>query len=266
MTNEYLRTRLTRTFSARTSKQRSFLHPLATDAQASWGLSLYRSGEPAPNRVLPGRCGRRWCFSHSARSPPSAAPKSSPAARIQPQPITIPRLPSMCRACASAILLRPRRPVLLGAMAGRALSDSNRPPTPNPPRTSAPSNPLHWLALSQGKGECCDNNYNCKSGRCTSSDTSGFSRGAFDERCLGAGVWANPAGINSSDGSMIMWPTCWAEATPDKLVEQLEECEKWDARPQTKGTACEAQIEGLGQCDEGRQNGNSCFGAVCRRP
>ena len=56
-----------------------------------------------------------------------------------------------------------------------------------------------------------------------------------------------------------MWPTCWAEATPDKLEEQLALCEIWDARPQTKGTACEAQVEGLGQCDEGRQNGNSCF-------
>lgn len=129
----------------------------------------------------------------------------------------------------------------------------------NPAPPAPPSAPGRY---GRGKGECCGNNYNCKSGRCTSSSTRGFSRGAFDERCLGQFVWANPAGLNSSDGSQIMWPTCWAEATPDQLVEQLQKCEEWDARPQTKGTPCPAQVEGLGKCDEGRQNGNSCFGAI----
>ena len=175
-----------------------------------------------------------------------------------PGPVTL-SVPGMCQYNPA-----PPAPPSAPGRYGRAsnLSFSNRPPALNPPRTPAPSNPLHWLALSQGKGECCDNNYNCKSGRCTSSDTSGFSRGAFDERCLGSGVWANPAGINSSDGSMIMWPTCWAEATPEQLQQQLDLCEVWDARPQTKGTACEAQVEGLGQCDEGRQTALPPLAAV----
>ena len=105
-------------------RKRSFLTPPRNRRPSFLGLSLYRSGAPAPNRVLPGRCGRRWCFSHSVRSPPSAAPKSSPAAWTHSQPITTRRaqLPSQSRACASTLLLRPRHPVLLGAMGGRAIS------------------------------------------------------------------------------------------------------------------------------------------------
>jgi hypothetical protein len=68
-----------------------------------------------------------------------------------------------------------------------------------------------------------------------------------------------------------MFPTCWAEATPEALGKQLDACEIWDARPQTKGTPCEATLdgikggppnEGLGECDINMQNGNACFGSV----
>lgn len=64
-----------------------------------------------------------------------------------------------------------------------------------------------------------------------------------------------------------MHPTCWAEATPVALEAQLKACETWDARPQTKGTPCEATINGqpnlaLGACDLNLQNYNSCFGSI----
>ena len=150
------------------------------------------------------------------------------------------------------------------------------------PRTSAPSDRLQSLALStltltlidaQGKGECCSNDYNCRGGQCTSS----IGNGRWDARCLGGGTWANPSGTGTTGdrdtltGARIMHPTCWAEATPVALEAQLKACETWDARPQTKGTPCEATINGqpnlaLGACDLNLQNYNSCFGSVRAPP
>lgn len=136
-----------------------------------------------------------------------------------------------------------------------------------------PAPPMTPGRYGRGKGECCTNDYNCRSGQCSSS----VGNGRFDPRCLGAGIWANPSGTgdtgttNVTDGSRIMHPTCWAEATPEKLLLQLAACEIWDARPQTKGTPCEPTLDGmkggppnvgLGECDINLQNGNACFGSV----